>query len=164
MIFKVMSRRNACKYTYSPECMFDCIIVSITDVGSSPNYFNKENKHVKAILSLQFDDVDYGQVNCITSEDARMIVDFVSKWSNKVNLVIVHCEAGISRSAGVCAALMKIFNGDDFEIFDNSRYAPNMTCYRAVLESYFRFYNSEEAEEKFRHNINVAKEYEGWNY
>ena len=84
MIFKVMSRRNACKYTYSPECMFDCVIISITDVGSSPNYFNKENKHVKAILPLQFDDVDYGQENCITSEYARMILDFVSKWSNKV--------------------------------------------------------------------------------
>ena len=159
-----MSRRNASKYTYSPECVFDCIIISITDAGSSPNYFNKENKHIKAILPLQFDDVDYGQKNCITSEDARMIVDFVLKWINKVNWVIVHCEAGISRSAGVCAALMKIFNGDDFEIFDNPRYAPNMTCYRAIFESYFRFYNSEEAEEKFRHNINIAKEYEGWNY
>lgn len=157
-----MNKRNACKYTYSPECIFDCIIISITDVGSSPNYFNKENKYVKAILPLQFDDVDYGQDNCITSEDARMIIDFVSKWINKVDLIIVHCEAGISRSAGVCSALMKIFNGSDFEIFDNPRYAPNMTCYRAVLESYFGSYNSKEAEEKFLHNISVTKEYEGW--
>lgn len=162
MIFKVMSRRNASKYTYSTECVFDCIIISITDVGSFPNHFNKENKYVKAILPLQFDDVDYGQDNCITSEDARMIVDFVSRWSNKVNLVIIHCEAGISRSAGVCAALMKIFNGNDFEIFDNPRYAPNMSCYRSVLESYFGSYNSEEAEEKFWHNISVTKEHEGW--
>lgn len=144
-----MSRRNAGKYTFSPGYIFDCIIVSITDVGSSPNYFNKGNEHVKAILPLQFDDVDYGQKNCITSEDARMIINFVSKWINKVNLVIVHCEAGVSRSAGVCAALMKIFNGSDFEIFNNPRYIPNMSCYRAVLGSYFGSYNSEEAEEKF---------------
>ena len=157
MIFKVMSRRNASKYTFSPECIFDCIIVSITDVGSSPNNFNEENKYVKAILPLQFDDVDYGQKNCITSEDARMIIDFVSKWINKVNLVIVHCEAGISRSAGVCAALMKIFNGNDFEIFDNLRYAPNMTCYREVLNEYFGKFNENEAKEKYQHNINIWK-------
>lgn len=139
-----MSRRNASKYTYSPECIFDCVIISITNVGSSPNYFNKGNEHVKDILPLQFDDVDYGQKNCITSEDARMIIDFVSKWINKVNLVIVHCEAGVSRSAGVCAALMKIFNGSDFEIFNNPRYIPNMSCYRVVLEFYFKSYNSKE--------------------
>jgi protein-tyrosine phosphatase len=140
-----MSRRDASKYTFSSECIFDCIIVSITDAGSSSNNFNEENNYVKAILPLQFDDVDYGQKNCITSEDARMIIDFVLKWINKVNLVIVHCEAGVSRSAGVCAALMKIFNGSDFEIFNKPRYIPNMSCYRAILESYFKSYNSKEA-------------------
>ena len=157
-----MSRRNAIKYTYSPECVFDCIIISITDVGSSPNHFNKENKYIKDILPLQFDDVDYGQKNCITYEDARMIIDFVSKWTNKVNLVIVHCEAGISRSAGVCAGLMKIYNGDDFEIFDNPRYCPNMSCYRTILETYFGNYNDKDAEEKFRHNVDITRKYEGW--
>lgn len=89
----------------------------------------------------------------MTRQDADNIIQFVNQHINEVEQIIVHCGAGISRSAGVCAALMMIINGDDSAIFDNGQYCPNMHCYRLVLESYFGYYDKEAAEEKYRRNI-----------
>ena len=161
MQFRVMNRRDAKRYTFSPNCVFDCIIVSITDVGSIPNTFNYTNPHIKGVCALQFDDVDFGEPYCITREDAEKILEFVSQRIDKVDLVIVHCEAGVSRSAGVCAALMKIFTGDDWEIFNKPRYCPNMSCYRSVLEAAFGSYDEKDANEKLRYNIAVWREANG---
>ena len=48
-------------------------------------------------------------------------------------MMIIQCDAGVSRSAGVAGALMKYYNGDDSEIFENPKYRPNMRCYRTML-------------------------------
>ena len=74
----------------------------------------------------------------ISEEDAKNIVSFVKKWYNKVDTIIVHCNAGISRSSGVCAAIMKGMTGDDSQIFDNPKYVPNTTCYKVVLEEFMK--------------------------
>lgn len=47
--------------------------------------------------------------------------------------IIVHCEAGVSRSAGVAAALLKYAGEDQNQILKNPKYRSNMTCYRMVL-------------------------------
>lgn len=47
--------------------------------------------------------------------------------------VIVHCDAGISRSAGVAAAILKHTTGDDSSIFENGLYDPNLWCYQKTL-------------------------------
>lgn len=134
MKFSVMSRKEAKRTSFNQD-IEDCIIISITDVDASENHFSK-NAHIKGILRLSFDDVDFGR-NCITKEDGRRILGFVREYLYSVDRIIVHCEAGISRSAGVCAALMKIINGSDMEIFNNPRFCPNMSCYRTVLETYY---------------------------
>jgi predicted protein tyrosine phosphatase len=51
-----------------------------------------------------------------------------------VDVVIVHCGAGVSRSAGLAAALAKWYNGSDLEFF-KPPYAPNMLVYRTMLEA-----------------------------
>ena len=66
-------------------------------------------------------------------EDAEKIKQFVE--AHKEDSIIVHCDAGVSRSAGIAAALMKFYNGDDTPIFDNPRYCPNMLCYRTMLNT-----------------------------
>ena len=48
--------------------------------------------------------------------------------------LIVHCDAGISRSAGVAAAVTEAEGGDPAGIFDSPYYEPNHHCYRLVLE------------------------------
>lgn len=49
--------------------------------------------------------------------------------------MVLHCDAGMSRSPGVAAALSKVLVGDDSQFF--KRYRPNMRVYRTLLERYY---------------------------
>jgi hypothetical protein len=51
-------------------------------------------------------------------------------------LVICQCRAGISRSAGVGAALAKYYNLDVEEYFTTSGYVPNLLVFRTLLEAF----------------------------
>jgi predicted protein tyrosine phosphatase len=67
-----------------------------------------------------------------TENDADQILDFVESHP-EAELIIVHCDGGVSRSAGIAAALSKILTGSDFNIFNSKRYQPNMHVYRTIL-------------------------------
>lgn len=155
MKFSVMSRQNARKFSFGniPE---KTIIVSITDVQSDFNHF-KRQANLIGVCDVKFDDVERGEENCITKQDAQKILAFVNRYKDVVEHIIVHCEAGVSRSAGVCAALMHILTGNDMAIFDNPRFTPNMTCYRMVMNEYYEKLNEEEIAEKEAHNLDVWK-------
>jgi len=62
---------------------------------------------------------------------AEQILEFVSTYALDVGLIVVHCEVGISRSAGVASALSLIYNGEDQYYFDH--YLPNMLVYRKII-------------------------------
>ena len=151
MKFQVMSRVNARKHSFN-EDIDKCIVISINDTFAEANKFNS-NAKIKGVCSLFFNDVEGHETGHMTREDADKIIEFVNNHLNCVDEIIVHCGAGVSRSAGVCAALMLIINGDDSAIFNNGKYCPNMHCYRLVLESYFGYYDKEAADEKLRRNI-----------
>jgi len=94
----------------------------------------KESENLKDILRLSFDDTETGK-NAISSEQAEKIKDFVLFNLQKgVNSCIIHCLMGVSRSAGVGAAISKAINGEDDLFF--KYYTPNMTCYRKVLNAF----------------------------
>lgn len=135
---EVMNRQQARKFTYASHD-FSTIIISITDVESLPNSFNHDSKNgVVAICPVKFDDVNRGGENCITREDAMKIAKFVMRHVNLktcVDHILVHCEAGQSRSAGVAAAILKFYTGNDMQIYGNPKYTPNSTCYSMVLEA-----------------------------
>lgn len=161
MKFEVMNKKQARRYSFSSH-EDKSIIVSISNWGEEDNSFHLGENNIKAILFLSFDDIEATNdknEHPITKEDAKRVEKFVNKYKNKVDKIIVHCEAGVSRSAGVCAAIMKALNGDDWEIFDNPRFCPNMTCYNTVLEAfidggYFKDEDPiEEAKLKEEHNI-----------
>lgn len=153
MLFKVMNRLAASEYSKNSNIP-KTIIISITDIGSSENTFALNNQIID-ILRLQFFDCEVGDIGHITKIDSKKIIEFVNKHINDIEQIVVHCEGGISRSAGVCAALMKIINGDDWEIFNNAKYCPNMTCYKTILETYFESYDETEANKKLAHNIKI---------
>ena len=71
-----------------------------------------------------------------SDEDAKKICEAVNEMKDFVTQIIVHCEAGVSRSAGVAAAIGKYLNGDDMFIFGAPRFSPNITCYRKVLNTF----------------------------
>jgi len=66
---------------------------------------------------------------------AKELLDFINIWKNSVELIVVNCVAGISRSMGAAAALGKILNGDDTQFFKEG--CPNMRIYRFILEEHF---------------------------
>lgn len=66
---------------------------------------------------------------------ARQILNFVEVWKHDIDLIVINCVMGESRSTGVAAALSKILNNDDMYFFKN--YTPNMRVYRKILEAYY---------------------------
>ncbi len=62
---------------------------------------------------------------------ARAILDFVTRHRDAIERIVVHCDAGISRSPAVAAALAVCLGESDEEFF--RRYRPNMLVYRTLL-------------------------------
>lgn len=88
---------------------------------------------------MNFDDVseDTAKYRAISDYDAALIVRFVNNMIElNAERIIVQCEAGISRSAGVAAAILKHVYNDDSAIFKSYKYKPNMTCYNKVLTAF----------------------------
>ena len=108
------------------------VLISITDPGTDPAQI-AESPLCMGVLRLQFFDVDiaYGGLRAPSEEDAEAIVQFVRRYQSMADLIICQCEAGISRSAGVAAALSRWLNGHDEEFF--RRYLPNRLIYRLIL-------------------------------
>ena len=131
MVIKVMSRANATEF-FSHLHKERFAVISISDIDCENPVFVKEPLHR---LKLHFADVEIEQPDCITDEQANEISRFVFSVRDDVDMIIVHCMAGISRSAGVAAAIMKFLNNDDWDIFGNPKYCPNRTCYRKVLNA-----------------------------
>lgn len=149
MNFLILSRNNAKTFSYQKH-FFPYVIISVTDISSKPVIFNKSSE-LKSVLRLSFDDIDFESDNAISDNDAKRIISFINQWKNQINLVVIHCEAGVSRSAGICAALMLWLNGSNKIIFDNSHYNPNIRCYRIVLreiQKHWRVTNDNKTNER----------------
>ena len=85
------------------------------------------------MLFLEFYDLDkiYNGYELFNRTQAIQILAFIEKHIHEIKLIVVNCEAGVSRSAGVAGALSKLINGDDSEYFKHS--LPNMLVYRTIL-------------------------------
>jgi predicted protein tyrosine phosphatase len=134
MEFHVYSRTKAKRESY--KFKKPTIIISITDPTKDLNIFAK-NPNIVAVCRVQFDDTDKeifrpGEV-LMTKADAKKIGDFVRAYKDMAECIIVHCEAGISRSSGIMAAIEKYLTGSDSDIFDNRKFCPNRHCYRLML-------------------------------
>ena len=137
--YKVMSY-DSCKRYCSHKHKNTSIIISITtyDDGLYDEIIKTKNNNVQDILYLRFCDLEYEDDSkfCMQYEDGKKIAEFVNEWYDKVDTIIVHCEGGVSRSAGVCAAIMRVKEGDDFPIFDSTTKHPNITCYIQTLKGF----------------------------
>ena len=143
MTVVVMSRDAAMRYC-SEYHNKPAIMISISDpyitYPTEPYCSNKNG--LVAIQPLFFTDADkpekdvydreVTESDLITEADAQLVRQLLDKYPDTD--VIVHCDAGISRSSGVAAAILKAKTGDDSQIFNSPKYRPNMRCYRIVLD------------------------------
>ncbi|HEX5323329.1 MAG TPA: hypothetical protein VFW40_06040 [Capsulimonadaceae bacterium] len=104
--------------------------IAVADVAISP--------YCRGILRLQFHDIsDDDQPlqgkQVMSEEEGRQVIAFFQTHAEKVGLIVCQCEAGVSRSAAVAAALCRLLQGDDAHFF--AGYSPNRWVYRTVLDA-----------------------------
>lgn len=115
------------------------LIISISSTDDQIPLILKsgENKMVAHVEFLMFDDIDtsesVGGLKPMSENDARRIVDTFLHYSDTASQIIVHCDAGYSRSPAVAAALTKALVESDDQYFGHG-YCPNMHVYNNVLK------------------------------
>jgi predicted protein tyrosine phosphatase len=116
------------------------VVVSFQD----PNYdFVKLPEQASRLAWIGFHcydlDDDCGQLPyskfLFEREHAKELLTFINTWKDKVDLIVVQCCAGISRSTAAAAALSKIINNEDSFYF--KYYCPNRRIYRSILKEYY---------------------------
>lgn len=138
-------------------------IISITDPDSKPANITR-SPGFSGIIRMRFDDIEqddfwHGKfLNAMRPWQAKEIADFVNKVEDKIDFLFVHCEAGVSRSAGVAAAISLVKFGTDKEFFNSGKYSPNMNCYKLTLEAFGYKTDPLTLEELEKLNIQAIKE------
>lgn len=138
---KVLSRadvESSRHYNLFTSKMDKHIVISIT---SSKEHVEIPDHHKRlGAIFLNFDDIDWQteteNTKAITDRDVENILIFVNKYIKDIDGIVVHCDAGISRSAGVAASLNKILHQEDDMYFKN--YIPNMRVYSSILNDYYK--------------------------
>lgn len=112
------------------------IVISISG-GDDNETVVPVNHSCVGALHLKFDDVEDIMETYVYFDRAiaTEILDFVEKHVTKVSLIVVQCQAGLSRSVGVASALAKIINGKDDDVFTKG--IPNMFVYTTILDQFF---------------------------
>ena len=120
------------------------IVISVRSPQSTSVLLPLQKSRIDTLF-LEFHDVDESCVNInseyfqfFNSNQAEEILNFINIYKDRVNLIAVNCEAGISRSAGISAALAIILNGIGSDAYYFKNYIPNMYVYRKILETHFK--------------------------
>lgn len=95
-----------------------------------------ENNHRVNEYRLHIDDIEVDSTTKIpfTKEDGKEIFNTYIQY-HKVEYIIAHCVAGISRSAALIAALSMLENNTDHWVWLNDKYVPNHLVYKRILEA-----------------------------
>lgn len=115
------------------------LIISISSTDDKlPHIMDEaDNENIRHIEYLQFDDIDTAEnihgLIPMSDEDAGRIVNAFLQYVDGVSQIIVHCDAGYSRSPAVAAALTKALGKSDEEFFGHD-YCINKHVYTTFLK------------------------------
>jgi predicted protein tyrosine phosphatase len=139
MKIKVMSLWKVQDFINNKEFNPDQKFAIITVTDSEVNFIELPLQMI-AWLKVKVDDLEDGdklpnkRSSIFDMDHANAIKNFVEHTLDVVDFFIIHCDAGMSRSPAVAAALSLVFNGDDSEFFKGK--TPNRTVYRRMLEAF----------------------------
>ena len=133
MEIKVMSKIEAIEYVNEheiPECT--CVIsisepVDVLPIFSNPNlYF---------VHYMRFWDIvtDFKDIKVASSKDIAGLKAFIDKIKDDCECLIIHCHAGISRSAAIASAVSE-YLGISHSFFSDDIHHPNIHVYRLACE------------------------------
>ena len=111
------------------------VVISITSASSDVARL-RTNDLCRGVCRLAFVDAEvpsekYPEEMLFSPQQAAQVWEFVHQHHLAVQRIIVHCDAGYSRSPAMAAALAKELNGDDAQYFAG-RYKPNARVHRLV--------------------------------
>lgn len=107
----------------------DTCVISIVTPGETNVNFPCDTLHIAFY--------DTTEPIGISIADAVQIKNFVNQeLAKRIKHLVVHCDVGVSRSAGVAAAILKATGQDESEILDNPNYFINARCYAFVLTAF----------------------------
>ena len=97
------------------------------------------------LLRLNFWDIANPSQKMVEVEDPKLfnkdqadqIISFVNRNWDKINVLMVHCEAGLSRSPAIAAAITYFKIGKDETQWYFHKYMPNGFVYKTILEHYY---------------------------
>lgn len=109
-------------------------VISITTPGEGDaNIAPSDN--CRGILRLSFFDIRatecHAEWQTFMPNHAKSIWLFVGEHWDNIEELVIHCDAGQSRSPGVAAALDKVLNGDDSRWWRGYRF--NYLVYETLL-------------------------------
>jgi len=114
------------------------IVISIRCNYNDPCAQLPVNNLRKGVLFLQFLDSVVDGEN-ISRGDAQELLRFVLKHkeNSHLGLIVCQCVGGISRSAGVAAALYEILNGVVYgPLLQNPAFSVNYSVYRRIMKEF----------------------------
>ncbi len=128
--FQIISREQT--HDYEPTRPYLHIQVTNPDSYHSECV---ESDLCVAHLSLEFDDITrpLRGYHTVHYDHGRRIWDFVKEHGHKADLILVNCDAGICRSAGIAAALAEGIHGEGGSAPIFEHYVPNPLVYETVL-------------------------------
>ncbi len=111
----------------------DTAIVSFADTEDDFIDFPKNIN----VLKIPFSDI---RPHCTVEEhyykllpEAPKIAEFVDSNLKMNKNIICQCDYGVSRSAGLAAAIMEHYKHEGIKVFANYRYTPNQFVFNKVL-------------------------------
>lgn len=168
MKITILSQKNATDYL--PESEKRSILIRLGD----PNYNFDEIKYLsqyRDVLELKFHDVEKewdlpSYIIPFTKDDAEMIKNFVLIHLNNISEIVVHCYAGMSRSAGIALSLSWYLGEIEQSqyIIDSKKYLPNLTCieYMTQVLNIFETHHSWIEKERYLKNFDKKEEKFDW--
>lgn len=116
------------------RCEVPWAAIAISSDGDFPAL---DDTNRLALLQLVFEDtLDRDSPDAFNAFQATAILDFVAEWWDRIDVWLIHCELGLSRSPAVAAALSRIYYQDDGPWFELE--FPNALVYELLLETHAR--------------------------
>jgi predicted protein tyrosine phosphatase len=115
------------------------VLISISD-PDKPKPRPRRTALCRGVLSLRFHDAEPttpfrlpADIRLMSRQQAKRVWDFIRLDLRDVAVIAVHCEAGMSRSPAIAAAIGKVINGDGTAFF--REYQPNRYVYDLMISS-----------------------------
>ncbi|NQU26103.1 MAG: hypothetical protein HQ567_32860 [Candidatus Nealsonbacteria bacterium] len=126
--FEVRSMWNAKVF----RCSRPWAAISISSRDDDFPVLSKYNR--RGLLRLTFaDTAEPDRADSFTPTLALELLEFAARVWEEVEILLIHCEAGLSRSPAVAAALSRIYYNDDGPWFELD--FPNQLVYRLLIET-----------------------------